>query len=188
MENNNLNMDSISDAQNDMKNGYGYGSTGVIVSGVVWLTSCLIACFYSSQHAMWALIIGGMFISPLAALVEKLVGIKGRHEKNNPLATLAMESTVWMIMCIPLAYGLSLSNVGWFFQGMLMIIGGRYLTFASIYGVHFYWILGTVLGLSAIILFTIKADAWISSLTGGSIEIIMGGVLYSLYKKSTIKS
>ena len=29
---------------------------------------------------------------------------------------------------------------------MLLIIGGRYLTFSSIYGIRLYWILGAVLG------------------------------------------
>ncbi|ROI00176.1 DUF7010 family protein [Chryseobacterium daecheongense] len=183
MENKDLNADSLSEAQKDMGVGYGYGSIGVFVSGSVWLVSSLTAYFYSFQQAVWVLMIGGVFIFPLATLMGKLIGIKGQHSKNNPLGKLAMEGTIWMIMCIPLAYGLSLNNIGWFFQGMMMIVGGRYLTFASLYGTRLYWMLGGALGLAAYSLFTMKVEADISSLVGGLIEILFSFIIYSSHKK-----
>lgn len=181
-------MDNIQDAQADMRNGYGYGSTGVFISGIVWLISGLVVNLQSPQKGIWALIIGGMFIFPLSALIGKLIGIKGGHNKNNPLGKLVMEGTIWMIMCIPLAYGLSLNKTEWFFQGMLMIIAGRYLTFASIYGMRLYWILGAVLGLAAYILFKMEAGAFPSALTGGLIEIIAGIIIYGLYRNDEQKT
>lgn len=182
MANENSNLNNLQDAQSDMRNGYGYGSVGVFVSGMMWLTSCIAANFHSSQRAIWTLIIGGMFIFPLASLLGKSIGIKGGHSKNNPLGKLAMESTIWMIMCIPLAYGLSYIKTEWFFQGMLLIIAGRYLTFASTYGIRIYWVLGTSLGLAAYFLFTMEAGDFYSALTGGLIEIIFGLVIYGLYR------
>ena len=152
-------MNNLQVAQSDMRSGYGHGSIGVL-----------------------ALIIGGMLIFPISALMGKLIGIKGVHDKNNPLGKLAMEGTIWMIMCIPLAYGLSLVKLEWFFQGMLMIIAGRYLTFASIYGRRIYWILATSLGFAAFVLFKIEVDAYISAFTGGLIEIIFGVIIYIQYK------
>jgi hypothetical protein len=175
-------MNNIQDAQSDMRNGYGYGSIGVFISGIVWITTSLIVNYYSSQKGIWALIIGGMFIFPLATLIGKLIGIKGAHNKSNPFGKLGMEGTIWMIMCIPLAYGLSLVKVEWFFQGMLMIIAGRYLTFVSIYGLRIYWILGSILGLTAYALYKIEAGAFISALAGGLIEVIFGIIIYVLYK------
>lgn len=180
-------MDNLKKAQEDMRNGYGYGSIGVLVSGTVWITAGIILIFYSSQKGIWALIIGGILIFPVSTLIEKLIGIKGGHDKNNPLGKLGMEGTIWMIMCIPLAYGLSLIKTEWFFQGMLMIIGGRYLTFASIYGMRIYWIFGAVLGLSAYILFKIQANDFTSALTGGLIEIIFGIVLFILFRHNNQK-
>lgn len=182
MTNKNLNIGNLQDAQDDMRDGYGYGSIGVFVSGIVWVFSSLIVNYHSSQKGIWTLIIGGMFIFPMATLIGKLMGIKGGHNKNNPLGKLAMEGTIWMIMCIPLAYGLSLIKVEWFFQGMLMIIAGRYLTFASIYGMRLYWVLGTILGLAAYTLFKMEAGSLPSALTGGLIEIIFGIVIYGLYR------
>lgn len=175
-------MNNLQEAQSDMKNGYGYGSIGVFISGMVWITAGLSIHYYSFQKGMWTLIIGGMLIFPLATFIGKLLGIKGGHDKSNPLGKLAMEGTLWMILCIPLAYGLSLVKEAWFFQGMLLIIAGRYLTFASVYGLRIYWILGSVLGLAAYALFKIEARAFMSALTGGSIEILFGIVIFALYK------
>jgi hypothetical protein len=180
-------MMNLQDAQQDMKNGYGYGSVGVIVSGIVWLISSLAVNFYSSKNGIWTLMIGGMLIFPVATLIGKLIGLKGGHDKTNPLAKLTMEGTIWMIMCIPLAYGLSLMKVEWFFQGMLMIIAGRHLTFATVYGNRIYWVLGAMLGVAAYILFKLEATAFISALTGGLIEIILGIIIYiSYYKTRTV--
>ncbi|SFN23132.1 hypothetical protein SAMN05421594_1675 [Chryseobacterium oleae] len=180
-------MDNLKEAQQDMKYSYGYGSIGVFVSGVIWLLSSLSVHFYTPQKAIWVLIIGGVFIFPLSTLIGKLTGIKGDHHKGNPLGKLAMEGTIWMIMCIPLAYGLSLHKTEWFFQGMLMIIGGRYLTFASIYGTKMYWILGGILGLAAFSLFKIEAGAFLSALSGGCVEIIFGIIMYSIYLREKQK-
>lgn len=175
-------MDNLQKAQEDMRNGYGYGSIGVFISGTAWLTASLIVNFYSSQKGIWALIIGGMLIFPVSTIIEKLIGIKGGHDKNNPLGKLGMEGTIWMIMCIPLAYGLYFIKSEWFFQGMMMIIAGRYLTFTSIYGLRIYWVLGAILGLSAYVLFRIEAKDFTSALTCGLIEIVFGIVIYVLYR------
>ena len=118
-------MNNLQEAQNDMKNGYGYGSIGVFISGIVWVTASVMVHYSTSQKGIWTLLIGGMLIFPLATLVARLIGVKGAHAKNNPLGKLVMEGTIWMIMSIPLAYGLSLIKTEWFFQGMLLIIAGR---------------------------------------------------------------
>lgn len=176
-------MNDLQVAQGDMRSGYGYGSIGVFTSGIVWILSALVVNLYSPHNGIWTLIIGGMFIFPIATLISKLIGIKGGHDKNNPLGKLAMEGTIWMIMCIPLAYGLSLMKAEWFFQAMIMIIAGRYLTFASIYGMRIYWVLGGILAVTAYALFKMEIVAYISALTGGLVEVLFGIIIYIQYKK-----
>lgn len=114
------------------------------------------------------------------------MGFRGAHDKTNPLGKLGMEGTIWMIMCIPLAYGLSLIKSEWFFQGMIMIIGGRYLTFATLFGMRFYWIFGAALGMSAFLLFRFQANDFLSAFTGGLIEIIFGIILFIQYKQNRL--
>ncbi len=178
------NIDTIDKAQTDMSKSYANGSIGILVSGTIWLISAIVASQLSPKHAIWTLLIGGMLISPLSIVVGKLFGMSGKHQKGNPLGTLAMESTIFMLMCLPLAYKLSFEHSEWFFQGMLMIIGGRYLTFASIYGTKLYWILGAILGLAAYTLFSFKAQTFISALTGSLIEIFFGVFMIIIFRKT----
>jgi len=113
-------------AQTDMCKGYANGSIGIIVSGLIWLISATVSYQHSAKQAVWTLLIGGMFIHPVGGLLSKVIGLSATHSKGNPLGNLAMEGTIFMIMCLPLAFGLSLQHTEWFFQGMLLIIGGRY--------------------------------------------------------------
>jgi len=179
--------DTFTKAQTDMRKGYANGSIGIIVSGLIWLISATISYQQSPKQAVWTLLIGGMFIHPVGMLLSKVIGLRGTHTKGNQLGNLAMEGTILMIMCLPLAFGLSLQHAEWFFQGMLLIIGGRYLTFSSIYGLKLYWILGAVLGVSAYLLFYFKVQSFGSLLTGSFIEISFGLSLFFSFRRDNLK-
>jgi hypothetical protein len=176
-------IDSITNAQADLRKGYADGALGVMASGTVWMVAALVAFLVSSQTAVWTLFFGGMLIHPLGLLLAKLVGISGSHHKKNPLGKLVMEGTVFMLMCIPLALLLSLQDHTWFFQGMLLIIGGRYLTFTTLYGIKTYWVLGAVLGTAAFALFFLNASSGVSALLGSIIELGFGAFMFFSYKK-----
>ncbi len=178
------NIETMAQAQHNMQKAYAGGALGALVSGSVWLVAAIVAFWVSSQTAVWTLFFGGMLIHPLGMVVGKLAGFSGQHDKNNPLGQSAMEGTLFMLLCIPLALLLSLQNHAWFFQGMLLIIGGRYLTFATLYGNKTYWLLGGVLGAAAFLLFFVKADAAISALSGSTIEIGFGIILFLGFKRS----
>ncbi len=175
-------------AQTDMSKGYANGSIGIIVSGIIWLISATISYKYSAQQAVWTLLIGGIFIHPVGVIICKSIGLKGAHTNGNLLGNLALEGTIFMIMCLPLAFGLSLQHAEWFFQGMLLIIGGRYLTFSSIYGLKLYWILGAVLGVAAYLLFYFKVQSFGSLLTGSVIEISFGLLLFFAFRRENLPS
>ncbi len=180
-------VDSLSSAQSDLRQGYADGALGVLASGSVWLAAALVAFYESSQTAIWTLFFGGMLIHPIGLLMAKLLGASGSHSKQNPLGKLAMEGTIFMLMCIPLALLLSLQNHAWFFQGMFLIIGGRYLTFSTLYGIKTYWVLGGLLGVAAIILFYLKVSSGFSGLTGALVEIGFSIFLFLKYKKRLSK-
>lgn len=182
-----IKIDTFSQAQSDMRKGYANGSIGILVSGIIWLISATVAFQYSAKQAIWTLLIGGMFIHPVGVLLSKIIGLKGSHTKGNPLGNLAMEGTIFMIMCLPIAFGLSLQHAEWFFQGMLLIIGGRYLTFASIYGNRLYWVLGAALGVAAYLLFFFKVQSFGSLLTGSFIEISFGLLMFFFFRRENLK-
>ena len=144
-------------AQRDMRMAYLGGAPGVLVSGLVWAVACCVAIWMSPQRAVWALFIGGACIHPLSLLLVRLLGSPARHGKDNPLGALAMATTFWMIMMLPLAYGVSLLRMEFFFPAMLFVIGGRYLCFQALYGNRLYWVMGALLGGAGLVLFKLKA-------------------------------
>jgi len=141
----------ISEAQRDMRSAYLDGGSGVLISGLVWLTAGIVALYSSKQTAFLVLFFGGMVIFPISNLVDRLLNRRGKHLKSNPLGKLALESTILIFLGLYLAY-LSFSHQpNWLFPIMLMTIGVRYLIFQSIYGLRIYWVLGMVLIMIGII-------------------------------------
>jgi hypothetical protein len=163
--------------QHDMRRGYLGGATGVITSGLVWFAAGMVAYFIGPGNAIWTLFIGAGFIVPVSNLIDRALGAPGKHAPGNRLAPLALETTVSMLMCLPLAYGLSLHNIDWFFPAVMMIIGGRYLVFATIYGNRAYWLLGAALGIGALLAFRLGLPPHAAAWVGSGIELVFGTAL-----------
>lgn len=163
---------SVTGAQSDMRRGYYSGAAGILASALVWFTAAGVAALISSQKGIWALLIGGMLIHPIGLLICKLLGARGAHTKGNPFGLLAGASTFWLVFCLPIAYLLSTQQPSLFFPAMLLIIGGRYLVFATIYGMRLYWALGLVLAGAGFVLAPLTAAASVSALTGAVIETV----------------
>ncbi len=139
---------NILDAQKDMRYGYLGGGVGMFVSGAVWALAGVIAVYGETKQAIWALLIGGALIAPMSGIITKALGRPDRGTQGNPLMGLAMEGTLWLVFCLPLAYLISQMNPLWFFPSMLLVIGGRYLTFSTVYGMRLYWVCGLLLALA----------------------------------------
>jgi len=171
------------DAQKDMRYGYLGGGVGMLVSGMVWLVAGLIALAGETDRAIWALLIGGVLISPVSDLVTKALGRPSKSVPGNPLIALAMEGTVWMIFCLPLAYALAQANPMWFFPAMLLIIGGRYLTFSTVFGMRIYWLCGFFLATAGVALFMFNIPFHVQPFAGALIEIILAPFVFLLVRK-----
>ena len=162
---------TIADAQRDIRFGYLNGAPGVLASAIAWLVSGCVAAFISPVAGAVALFAGGMLIHPVGAVIAKMLGRPGTHTKRNPLGALAIEGTIWLLMCLPIAYVVAQYKLEWFFPVVLLIIGGRYFTFATLYGHRVYWILGGTLGAVAMILAITGAPAAGSAFAGGLVEL-----------------
>lgn len=162
---------TFADAQRDMRHAYAGGAPGMLVSGLVWTGAGLVAMGGSAQHAVLALFVGGMAIHPLGMLLAKLLGRPGNHTRGNPLGSLAMESTVWMLLGFALAFSLSQWRSELFFPAMLLTIGGRYLTFATVYGMRIYWACGVILAAAGFLLARDGAPMSTSAFAGAAIEL-----------------
>lgn len=176
---------SISEAQqNEMRYAYYDGAPGILVSGLVWITATLVGQLLGTNQAIWTLLIGGAFIHPGTIMVTKAIGRPANTSKANALNQLGMASTIWLILCCAMAYGLSLQKPALFFPAMMATIGSRYLIFASLYGRSIFWMLGASLIVAAILAFFSAAAPVVAAGLGGLIEVLFAFFVFSKAAKS----
>jgi hypothetical protein len=175
---------TIQQAQADMRQGYLSGAPGVLVSGLVWLSAGLVAALHAPRTAVLVLLLGGAAIFPLALALTKVLGASGKHASGNPLGGLAAEGTFWMLAGCAIAYGMHVVRIEWFFPTMLLVIGGRYLTFHTLYGLRVYWACGAVLCVAGVALALARAPAATSALAGAVIEIIFAMIIFIQARRS----
>jgi hypothetical protein len=168
---------TIEAAQRDMRDAYLGGAPGMFVSGTVWAIAGLVCLWRSPQDAVWALYAGGVLIHPLSVLLTRLLGRPGRHASGNPLGMLAFATTIWMILMLFLAYGIALWRIELFFPAMLFVIGGRYLTFATLFGTRLFWVCGAALAAAGYGLAKLHAAPAAGAFAGSVIEIGFGVVV-----------
>lgn len=173
----------IGEAQADMRRAFVGGATGILASGLAWLTAAAFAHFANPRAGIAALFIGGMLIHPAAILFSRLLGSSGAPARDNPLTSLAIQTTVWMLLAIPLAFALSWQRTEWFFVGMLITIGGRYLTFATLYGLRTYIVCGIALAATAFVLAALRASSTQVALAGGTLEVVFAALLFARLRK-----
>ncbi|MEM7111197.1 MAG: hypothetical protein AAF614_02105 [Chloroflexota bacterium] len=178
---------NIKDAQNDMKLAYFGGGPGMLSSGLVWICAGFAGLFFSVQTSVFTLFIGGMFIHPLGIAISKLLKRSGKHSTNNLLGTLALETTFLLFIGLFIAFTVVQIKVELFFPTMLLIIGGRYLSFNSLYGNRLYWFFGGFLVLAGVLCIIFDAPFVTGAFFGGGIEII-GGIVIMLLLQSEAKA
>ena len=176
-------INDLTRAQADMRSGYCSGGAGVLASALAWLAAAIAALQASPTQAVWVLFIGGMAIHPVATLTCKLLGRPGRHAKDNPLGALAGAGVLWLIFSLPLAYVVSLHRIEWFFPAMLLVIGGRYLTFHLLFGLRAYWLLGLTLAAAGYLLGRSLAAPAVGAFTGAGIEAVFAAYLLLLDRR-----
>ena len=173
----------INEAQRDMRRGYVSGATGILASSLAWFAATYTAWRVSPEQAVWVLFAGGVLIYPVSVLISKGLGASGAFSKSNPLGSLAAAGTAWLIFSLPLAYAASLQRIAWFFPAMMLIIGGRYLTFGTLYGMRLYWAMGLALAAAGFLLGQAGSLPAISALVGASIEGVFALLAFALHAR-----
>ena len=172
--------------QYEMRHAYYDGAPGILVSGLVWITAALV-CYKLGMHkAVWTLLIGGALIHPIGTIVTKAVGRPAKTSKSNALNPLAAASTIWLILCCAMAYGLFLLKPELFFPAMMATIGSRYLVFASVFGRLIFWTLGGSLIVTANLTFFSAIPPAVVAGLCGLIEILFAILVFSKASKPAV--
>lgn len=173
-------------AQQDMRTGYFGGAPGMLVSGLVWLLAAVVGLLVSQQASVLTLFVGGMAIYPLGSVLAKLLGRSGTHTPGNPLLPLALETTILLFIGLFLAFAMWQINNQYFYPVMLLIIGGRYLMFSSLYGMRSYWVIGGLLAGSGAACFVLDAEFIVGAFVGGAIEVLGAVVIFNLARREAL--
>jgi len=176
---------NIAAAQSDMRLAYFSGATGALASGLAWLAAGVVSHFTAPIFGVLALYVGGMCMFPVGAFFSKSIGGTGKHSPGNPLARLATQVPIHMLLYYPVAMVVFLYNSAWFFPAMLLNIAGRYLIFQTFYGMRVYWLFSAALALGAIVLVLVQAGPTAGALAGGLIEIVFSLVLFLGHRRNT---
>lgn len=175
---------ALETSQAQMRHAHFDGAPGVLVSGVVWIMAAAACHYRGTASGMWVLLMGGACIHPLASVLTRVLGRPGKATAN-PLNALAAASTVWLIACCAMAYGLYRWIPMLFFPAMLLSIGSRYMTFTTLFGRSLYWILGAVLVVAACLAVFFKLSPMSAALLGGVPELVFAGVVFSSAGRSS---
>ncbi len=178
-------MNTISDAQRDMAAAYVGGAGGAFASAAAWLSAALVSTLIGATAGIVTLVVAGMMIFPVSILISKALGATGKHSKGNPLAPLAIYGTLWMVMSILIALAAAQYRTDWFFPAMLLVIGGRYLTFETLYGMRIYLAFGASLAFTAIVLVALQAPAAVGAYAGALIEFTFASLILASARKQS---
>ena len=165
--------------QAEMRHAHFDGAPGILVSGMVWIVAAVV-CVQSGVHkGVWTLLVGGALIYPVALLVSKALGRPGNTDNANALNQLAMASTIWLIVCCAMAYGLYLLKPQLFFPAMMATIGSRYLIFATVYGKAVFWTLGISLIAAGNASYFLGFSPAVAAGIGGLLEMVFALLVFA---------
>jgi hypothetical protein len=80
----------------------------------------------------------------------------------------------------------SLLRIEWFFPAMLFVIGGRYLTFSTIFGARIYWVCGASLALAGYLLGRVHAAPAMGAFTGSVIEAVFAVAIFVAARREIV--
>jgi hypothetical protein len=109
------------EAQKDMRRSYFGGGPGAFTSGLVWLSAGIIALTSTQKISVLVFFFGGMLIHPIGIALSKALNRSGKHKKENPLSSLALESTFLLFIGLFIAYMVLKISPDWFFLIMILI-------------------------------------------------------------------
>ena len=181
-----MRLASTEEQQHEMRHAHYDGAPGILVSGLVWLAAGVVCYQLGIHKAVWTLLIGGALIYPIGIIVTKAAGRPAKTNKGNAANQLAMASTIWLIVCCAMAYGLFVLKPALFFPAMMATIGSRYLIFASVFGRPIFWVLGVSLIVAANLAFFFAATPAIAAALGGLIEVLFAFLVFSKASKTAV--
>lgn len=160
------------------------GAVYLGVEGVLWLLSAAFGAANQIPVAMVLLLMGGMFIHPMALAISKLFKLP-QLNKINRLPIL----NTWIALTIPLGLPLvimatSAGQSHLFFPAFSVLVGAHWLPFAYIYGMKSFLVLAGILVLTGILFgFVFNQSFAACGFFSGGVHLLFSGIHFILVRR-----
>ncbi len=116
------------------------------------------------------MVIGGFFIFPLTRLLLHLSPRHASVSRENPFTSLGMQVAFVLPLSMLLLVPVGLYRLNWFFPALMILVGARYLPFATLYGMRMFLFLAGILIATGYLIAVYFAErfslgAWIGGLS-----------------------
>lgn len=160
------------------------GAVYLVVEGVLWLVSASLGAASQIPAAMLVLIVGGMFIHPIATLCSKLLRLPSPGSSNR----LSILNT-WIALTIPLGLPLIFmatmaghENV--FFPAFSVLVGAHWLPFAYIYSMKSFLGLAGILVLAGVLFGFVFVQSFSAcGFVAGGILLLFAAIHYYIVRR-----
>lgn len=159
------------DPHRDFRHCHRGGSVYLLVEGLLWLVSATLGAFGQIPLSMLLLLLGGMFIHPIATLASKLLKLPVPGPDNR-LAVLI----TWVALTIPLGLPLIfMATLGGrehlFYPAFAVLIGAHWLPFVYIYAMKSFAVIAGLLVATGILF------GFVYTLSYSSCGFVTAGIL-----------
>jgi len=147
------------------------GAVYLAVEGILWLLSASFGAAGQIPVAMIILLIGGMFIHPIATACSRLLRLPS-PDRSNRLSVLI----TWIALTIPLGLPLifmatAVGHINLFFPAFAVLVGAHWLPFAYIYSMNSFP------GLAGILVLTGSLFGFVFTRSFSACGFLVGGIL-----------
>ena len=163
------------------------GAVYLAVEGGLWLLSASLGAAGHVPAAMLVLLVGGMFIHPIAMASSRLLGLTS-PVKSNRLSVL----NTWIALTIP--FGLPLifmatkagqENI--FFPAFAVLVGAHWLPFAYIYSMNSFVVIACFLVLAGILFGLVFTQSFSAcGFVAGGILLLFAAIHYFMVHRELV--
>ena len=163
------------------------GAVYLAVEGVLWLLSASLGAASQIPAAMLVLIIGGMFIHPIATVYSRLLRLPS-PDRSNRLPVL----NTWIALTIPLGLPLIFmatmaGHENIFFPAFAVLVGAHWLPFAYIYSMNSFLAIAGILVLGGILFGFVFIQSFSAcGFFAGGILLIFAAIHYFIVHKELL--
>jgi len=155
------------------------GAVYLVVEGILWLLSAALGAAGKVPAAMLVLLVGGMFIHPIAMACSRLLGMTS-PVRSNRLSIL----NTWIALTIPLGLPLvfmatAAGHENIFYPAFVVLVGAHWLPFAYIYSMNSFVVIACVLVLVGILFGFVLVESFSAcGFVAGGILLLFAAINY----------